>query len=89
MQADGLFPLGFSLFHHGQDLFQGHFRAVINGAVLPAQAEQNGVHETARIDADVRLLEQLCPPQGDEIRGPRPRADKVDHGASSFTMMVA
>ena len=81
MEADDVLPRLHSL----QYLLQGHLGAVINGAVRPAQLQQGGIHQTTGVDYHVRLSEQLRPPEGDQVRGSRPRPYKVDHlSISSF-----
>ena len=79
VEADGRLSFQLPLSHDVQHLFQGHLGAVIEGAVRLAQLQQGGIDQTAGVDHHVRLFQQLRAPQGDEIRGPRPRAHKMYH----------
>ena len=79
MKADSGPPSLFCRLHDGQDLLQGHLRAVVDGAVRFAQLQQRRIHQTAGVDDHVRRFQKLRPPEGDEVRRTGPRSHEMNH----------
>ena len=85
VEANGAFPVPLRRLKGLEHLLQGHFCAVIDPAVLPAQPQQHRIHQTARINHHIRLFQQFRSPQSDEIRRTGSRAHKMYHGCASLS----
>ena len=72
-------PLVLRILDGGDDLLERHLRAVVDAAGFLAHAEQGGIDEAARIDADVRLAQKLRATQRDQVLSAAAGAHKMQH----------
>ena len=86
VEADHRLPGPVGRLHTGQDLLQGHFRAVVHPAARLTQAEKGRVHQAAGVDDHVGGLKGLCAFQRHQLRVAGARAQEGHHGIHSFTI---
>ena len=79
MEPHRLLALCLRLLHHRKDLFQRHFRTVIDRAVFFRVFKKLWIHQGTRIDDHIRLFDQPKPPDRDQIRRAAAGAYKIDH----------
>ena len=79
MEAHGRPFQTFGALDHGYDLFQRHFRTVIEFTTALSIRKQFGIDQRTRVQDNVRRLQQCFPAQGDEIGGAAARSDKMYH----------
>jgi len=64
--------------HEGQLFFEIEACGILQDAVLPAEGEQIGIDERARVEHGSGFFQGSAAPQGDEIDGARSGAQKDD-----------
>ena len=75
------------LVHHGKDLLERHFRAVVYPASVLSDVKQFRVHQGTCIDDDVGFLQKPLSAHRDQIFRAASGAHKTDH-ASSFMIVT-
>ena len=87
VEADHQFSLLGGGNHGGNDLFQGHGRAIHDFAALFGIVQQVRIDQGPGVDNEIRLLQQFLATDRDQISRARAGTNKINHYLSnSFSL---